>query len=101
MQFRSPANWQAGFRHTRRIRRQGLVSVNECDREGFGLLLKKGTWKTSFVTPRKTLAERIANSTCRICSKPGHWKRECPQRFQKPAEITTMAETPYEPEQDP
>ena len=24
---------------------------------------------------RKTLADRIANSTCRRCGKPGHWKR--------------------------
>ena len=62
---------------------------------------KKGSWKSSWTPPRKTLAERIANSTCRICSKPGHWKRECPQRFERQAETTTMAETPYEPEQDP
>lgn len=27
---------------------------------------------------RKTLADRIANSTCRRCGRPGHWKRECP-----------------------
>ena len=27
---------------------------------------------------RKTLADRIANSTCRRCGKPGHWKRERP-----------------------
>ena len=62
---------------------------------------KKSSWKSSWAPPRKTLAERIANSTCRICSKPGHWKRECPQRFERQAETTTMAETPYEPEQDP
>eukprot|EP00435_Cladocopium_sp_Y103_P029744 s2451_g7.t1 len=29
---------------------------------------------------RRSLADRIANSTCRICGLPGHWKRECPQR---------------------
>ena len=27
---------------------------------------------------RKSLAERIASSTCRRCLQPGHWKRECP-----------------------
>ena len=27
---------------------------------------------------RKSLAERIANSTCRKCGQPGHWRRECP-----------------------
>ena len=29
---------------------------------------------------RKTLAERIANSACKICGERGHWKRECPRR---------------------
>ena len=28
----------------------------------------------------KSLAERIANSECRICWKKGHWKNECPMR---------------------
>ena len=28
---------------------------------------------------RRSLAERIANSTCRKCGQPGHWRRECPQ----------------------
>ena len=28
----------------------------------------------------KSLAERIANSECRICWKRGHWKNECPLR---------------------
>ena len=27
---------------------------------------------------RRSLAERIANSTCRRCGQPGHWRRECP-----------------------
>ena len=27
---------------------------------------------------RRSLADRIANSTCKICDMPGHWKRECP-----------------------
>eukprot|EP00435_Cladocopium_sp_Y103_P043158 s236_g12.t1 len=27
---------------------------------------------------RRSLADRIANSTCRRCGRPGHWKRECP-----------------------
>ena len=28
---------------------------------------------------RKSLAERIASSLCRICGQRGHWKAECPQ----------------------
>ena len=31
-------------------------------------------------TPRRSLADRIASSSCRICGKRGHWKWECPQR---------------------
>ena len=27
---------------------------------------------------RRSLADRIANSICRRCLQPGHWKRECP-----------------------
>ena len=27
---------------------------------------------------RRSLAERIANSTCRKCGQPGQWRRECP-----------------------
>ena len=52
---------------------------------------KKGFPKGS-PPPRRTLAERIANSTCRLCLKPGHWKRECPQRQEKHPDIVTITE---------
>jgi len=42
---------------------------------GKGPMLSGGT---SMMGRRKTLADRIANSTCRRCGRPGHWKRECP-----------------------
>lgn len=29
---------------------------------------------------KKSLQQRILNSTCRICGKRGHWKAECPER---------------------
>ncbi|CAL1139692.1 unnamed protein product [Cladocopium goreaui] len=32
----------------------------------------------SFGGRRRSLADRIANSTCRRCGQAGHWKRECP-----------------------
>ena len=35
---------------------------------------------TGFMGRKRSLAERIANSTCRLCGMAGHWKRECPQR---------------------
>lgn len=40
---------------------------------------KKGTGK-GFGKNRQTLAERIANSNCRICGMRGYWRQECPQR---------------------
>ncbi|CAL1150724.1 unnamed protein product [Cladocopium goreaui] len=40
---------------------------------------KNGTGK-GFGKNRQTLAERIANSNCRICGMRGHWRQECPQR---------------------
>ena len=42
---------------------------------------------------KKSLTERIANSTCRICGAAGHWKRECPQR-QEPRKSDTAASMP-------
>jgi len=38
---------------------------------------KKGK---SFGKSRQSLAERIANSNCRLCGARGHWKQECPSR---------------------
>ena len=44
----------------------------------------KGTSSSSFpgwgTGRNRSLADRIANSTCRICHQKGHWKRECPRR---------------------
>ena len=37
----------------------------------------KGGFRSQF---RKPLAQRILESTCRICNQKGHWKAECPQR---------------------
>ncbi|OLP86806.1 hypothetical protein AK812_SmicGene32044 [Symbiodinium microadriaticum] len=47
---------------------------------------KKGKGTSSSSVPgwgtsrNRSLADRIANSTCRICHQKGHWKRECPRR---------------------
>jgi hypothetical protein len=35
---------------------------------------------SGFMGRKRSLADRIANSTCRLCGMAGHWKRECPQR---------------------
>ena len=41
---------------------------------------KKGSWKGKGKGPRKSLAQRIAESECKICHMRGHWKAECPNR---------------------
>lgn len=47
---------------------------------------------------RRSLADRIANSTCRICGCPGHWKPECPQRADanSKSETINMTVEPFE-----
>ena len=37
----------------------------------------KGSWPNK---PRRSLQDRILNSTCRLCNRRGHWKAECPFR---------------------
>ena len=37
-----------------------------------------GGQNASMPLRKRSLAERIANSTCRKCGQPGHWRRECP-----------------------
>ena len=38
--------------------------------------------------PRRSLQDRIMNSTCRICERQGHWKAECPYRNSGPPSQT-------------
>ena len=40
---------------------------------------KKGKEK-GFKGRSKGLAQRVANSSCRLCGQPGHWNAECPTR---------------------
>ena len=40
----------------------------------------KGKGFKSGFGARKSLQQRILNSTCRICGRKGHWKAECPNR---------------------
>eukprot|EP00435_Cladocopium_sp_Y103_P067119 s25_g29.t1 len=43
---------------------------------------------------KRSLAERIANSTCRVCGAAGHWKRECPLRQQESRKTESSAAMP-------
>ena len=40
---------------------------------------KKSSWKGGF-RKRQSLADRIANSNCRLCGAKGHWRQECPNK---------------------
>jgi hypothetical protein len=76
---------EARARVRERARSRGFWPVKgKFKNKGGGKKGKGGNYGGSFNnTPfgrRRSLADRIANSTCRICGAAGHWKRECPQR---------------------
>eukprot|EP00435_Cladocopium_sp_Y103_P038647 s1426_g10.t1 len=56
-------------------RGRGKSSPRKGKNNGMG---KGSMGSTSMLHRRRSLADRIANSTCRRCGRPGHWKRECP-----------------------
>jgi len=62
-------------RLSERVRVRGFWPV----KKGFG---KKGAWKGKGPGKGKgsSLAQRIANSHCRLCNQKGHWKAECPNK---------------------
>ena len=62
-------------RLSERVRVRGFWPV----KKGFG---KKGAWKGKGPSKGKgsSLAQRIANSHCRLCNQKGHWKAECPNK---------------------
>eukprot|EP00435_Cladocopium_sp_Y103_P012402 s206_g3.t1 len=47
---------------------------------------------------RRSLADRIANSTCRRCGQPGHWRRECPMLTAATSGTTTLPSSTSKPE---
>ena len=59
-------------------------------RKGSG---KKGIGKGKGLG-KKTLAQRISETNCRLCGRKGHWKAECPNRG---AGATTTGTTPTAP----
>eukprot|EP00435_Cladocopium_sp_Y103_P074193 s963_g47.t1 len=67
---------EARKRITEKIKGRGFWSSKGS--KGFkGRGKNKGGFRNQF---RKPLAQRILESTCRICNQKGHWKAECPQR---------------------
>ena len=49
---------------------------------------KKGKGKSK---GKQSLAQRIANSYCRLCNRRGHWKAECPDRADASKESSAAA----------
>ena len=71
--------------------------------KGRGKFGKKGGRGEPMMNRKKgqTLAERIANSTCRRCGQRGHWKQECPQRNMDKEEVhLAFEEIAAEPEEE-
>ena len=60
-----------------------------------------GRFESSFRRKNLSLADRIANSSCRRCGQKGHWKQECPLRSQDKEEVHyIMEEMNNEPEEE-
>ena len=45
--------------------------------KGFGKGRGSNSWDNR---PKRSLQDRIMNSSCRLCGQRGHWKAECPMR---------------------
>ena len=61
-------------RLTERAKFRGFWPVKKGGKSGGKIGFGKGPGKG------KSLVQRIANSTCRLCGKKGHWKAECSLR---------------------
>ena len=60
-----------------KARSRGFFPVHTSKGKGKGKA-RKGKAVSSSEGRRRSLVERIANSSCKICGARGHWKRECP-----------------------
>ena len=74
-------------RLSEKVRFRGFWSVKKGEK-GFG---KKGKVKGK---GKSSLANRIANSYCRLCLKKGHWKNECPSRGQGGGSVSAASTVP-------
>ena len=74
-------------RLSEKVRFRGFWSVKKGEKD-FG---KKGKMKGK---GKSSLANRIANSYCRLCLKKGHWKNECPSRDQGGGSMSAASTVP-------
>ena len=75
-------------RLTERVKFRGFWPVKK-----FGKSSGKKGSKGGHKGGRMSLAQKIANSNCRICGKKGHWKSECPKRGSGPQGSSPTAST--------
>ena len=102
------ASWHQCMRHTRRldkgfVRKQKHVDIGppravergkDPEREAEKLHRLRKWWGNG---RNRSLPDRIANSTCRICHQKSHWKRECPCRFGQQGNESKVEVTPLYP----
>ena len=73
---------EARQRLREKAKSRGFFSSSSKGRgKGKGKKSGKGNWNTwDQPQRRRSLADRIANSSCKLCGQKGHWRRECPRR---------------------
>jgi hypothetical protein len=54
----------------------------------------KGKGKGQFKGARKSLQQRIMETSCRLCGRKGHWKAECPERSRSSGGSSNSASAP-------
>eukprot|EP00435_Cladocopium_sp_Y103_P068450 s167_g31.t1 len=78
-------------RLSERFKNRGFWPTNPAKGKGFGKSFK-GKGKGGFKGHRKSLQQRMLETSCRLCGRKGHWKAECPDR-PKPAAQGSVAPT--------
>ena len=78
-------------RLSERVRVRGFWPVRKGDKGKFKGSKGKGKGKNR----PGSLAQRIANSYCRICFQKGHWKDECPKKTGNGSTSSTSAPTSF------
>ena len=73
-------------RLSERFRNRGFWPVNSQKGKGKGF---KGKFKGAQKGQRKSLQQRILESSCRLCGRKFHWKAECPDRNKQSGSSTS------------
>ena len=71
---------EARKRLSDRFKNRGFWPISSSKGKGNFQQSFKGKGKSFNRGPKKSLQQRILESTCRYCGRKGHWKAECPDR---------------------